>query len=150
MRFEDEIKMTKPFESEFKKAMINVVYTGNFFSDKTATALKEFGINDQHFNILRILKGKYPQPTCPTEIKEVLINKRGDLTRLLDKLDKLKLIVRQTNQFNRRMVDVIISKKGLNLLDEIALKLTKFDSNKKTLTEKEAVELNRLLDKFRG
>ena len=150
MGFEDEIKMTKPFESELKKAMINVIYTGNFFSDRTSKVLKEFGINDQHFNILRILKGKYPKPACPTEIREVLIDKRGDLTRLLDKLDKMDLIIRQTNELNRRMVDVVISQKGIALIKKMTSKLKRVVDDKESLTEKEATVLNRLLDKFRG
>jgi len=149
VKLEDEIKMNKPFPDEFRKAIVNVMYTGMVFSEKTREILKEFEINEQHYNILRILRGKNPGVTCPGEIKNVLINKRGDLTRLLDKLDKMNLIARQSNEINRRMVDISINDNGLKLLDRIVAKMEKLDQRKKVISQEEARELNRILDKLR-
>lgn len=150
MRLEDEIKQRKPFTSELNKAVVNVVFTSNFFMDDMVQNLKEFNINDQHYNVLRILRGAYPHSLCPGEIKQVLLNKRGDLTRLIDKLVKLGYANRDINSQNRRMVDISISKSGLKLLEKINKKFSinnKFDNN---LTVKEAKQLNTLLDKLRG
>ncbi len=150
MKLEDEIKQKKPFVSEMNKAIVNVIYTGNFFMDDTVRKVKEFDINDQHYNVLRILRGAYPHSLCPGEIKQVLLNKRGDLTRLIDKLVKLGYVNRDVNSQNRRMVDISINKAGLKLLETISKKNAaenKFDNN---LTIKEAKQLNTLLDKLRG
>ena len=115
MKLEDEIKQSK-FQDEWQKALLNILYTGNWLTDNFMNIAKKFGINDQHYNVLRILRGKHPKCACPSEIKEVLINKRGDLTRLLDKLVNMDLVDRNVNANNRRMVDLIITEKGLNLL----------------------------------
>ena len=150
MRFEEEIKQTKPFKSNLTKALLNVVYTGNYLQDMTNCNLKEFDINNQHYNILRILRGVYPNAVCPGYIKEVLLNKRGDLTRLLDKLEKMNYITRNLHPENRRMIEVRITKEGIKLLEKISIKPSKEDALKGRLTEEEIVLLSDLLDKLRG
>ena len=150
MKFEEEIKQTKPFKSNLTKTLLNVVYTGSYLQGMTNCNLKEFDINDQHYNILRILKGVYPNAVCPGHIKEVLLNKRGDLTRLLDKLEKMNYIIRNLNPGNRRMIEVRITKEGIKLLERISMKPSAEDAVKERLTEKEAVLLSDLLDKIRG
>ncbi len=150
MRLEEAIKQKKPFDSELNKAVVNVVFTSNFFMDDMVRNLKEFDINDQHYNVLRILRGAYPGSLCPGEIKQVLLNKRGDLTRLIDKLVKLGYVNRDVNLENRRMVDISINKEGLNLLNTINKKFSKTNKYDNNLSEKEAKKLNALLDKLRG
>lgn len=150
MELGKEIKMTKPFRSEQDKAFINVIYTGNVLSEQVAIMLKEYKLNDQHFNILRILKGRYPNCASPGEIKEVLLNKRGDLTRLIEKLVKLNLVRREVNVDNRRKVDVALLPAGLDQLRILEKRIDSAEHQKNNLTEAEAAELNRLLDKLRG
>ena len=150
MKLEDEIKQTKPFSDEGKKAIVNILYTANAIADRLTVVLKPYNINDQHFNVLRILKGKYPEPVCPGDIKEVLINKRGDLTRLLDKLEKKGWVNRETNATNRRMVDVVITKEGLEMIHKMSEEVGVASEFSDNLTEEEAFQLNRLLDKLRN
>ncbi|MTI30481.1 MarR family winged helix-turn-helix transcriptional regulator, partial [Xanthovirga aplysinae] len=119
MNIKDVIKQRKEFSSKREMASINILFTANWFTEKIVAMLKEYKINDQHYNILRILKGQYPNYLSPGEIKEVLLNKRGDLTRLLDKLVQLELVSRCGNETNRRMVNISITNKGLDLLDTI-------------------------------
>jgi DNA-binding MarR family transcriptional regulator len=150
MEFSEEIKQTKPFKSESIKAMLNVVYTASIQQDRTVELLKPYQINDQHYNILRILNGKNGQPASPGEVKAVLINSRGDLTRLVDKLVKMGLVYRGHSEHDRRSVELLISKKGKHLVEQIS---TEFDVNKVydfKITEQEAKQLNDLLDKLRG
>ncbi|NQY66722.1 MAG: MarR family transcriptional regulator [Flavobacteriales bacterium] len=150
MKFEDEIKQKTPFKSEQHKAYVNLMYTGNLLIDRSIQVLKPFNINEQHYNILRILKGRYPEAACPGEIKEVLLNKRGDLTRLLDKLDKMGVITRGTNQENRRMINIQLNKQGIKLVDKIGAKMESLRTHEKTITVKEAKQLSGILDKIRG
>ncbi len=149
MKLEQEIKQPK-FQDEWQKALLNILYTGNWLTDNFMVISKKYAINDQHYNILRILRGKHPKCMCPSEIKEVLVNKRGDLTRLLDKLVKMELVDRNINAENRRMVDVIITKKGLNLLAEMDPDVNQVENIKNHISEEEAKALNDILDRIRG
>ena len=150
MNFEDEIKQTVPFENEQHKAVVNLMYTSNVIIDRNIKILKPFNINEQHYNILRILKGRHPESACPSEIKEVLLNKRGDLTRLLDKLYKMGVIERETNPENRRMIKIELNNRGMTLLEEIRMKMKALQIHKRTISDKEAELFNEILDKLRG
>lgn len=148
MNINEAIKQKK-FENEWEKALINLHFTSNEFNDRLITVLKPYSINDQHYNILRILNGRYPNVACPGDIKAVLLNKRGDLTRLLDKLSKLNYVERATNPSNRRMVDIKITPTGIALLKKLRSEINTINTLKKNLTEKEAIQLSLLLDKIR-
>ena len=149
MKLENEIKQ-KSFINEWSKALVNVAYTGNWLTDNMLSVLKPFDINDQHYNILRILRGRHPGVASPGEVKDVLVNKRGDLTRLLDKLVKKEMVERWSNEENRRMVNLKITQKGLDLIDEIDAHTTIMEHVKGNLTSEEASQLSDLLDKMRG
>lgn len=148
MTIDEEIKQ-KAFENNWQKALVNLHFTSNWFRDYLMAALKPYKINDQHYNILRILKGRYPECASPGDIKEVLINKRGDLTRLLDKLDKLGYVDRATNSNNRRMVDIIITPAGIQLLETLNTVVSTIEQLKMNLSDEEAALLSQLLDKMR-
>ena len=147
MRIEDAIKQRK-FDNIWIKALVNLHYTSNFYSDLLLAILKPYRINDQHYNVLRILKGQHPQAVCPGYIKSVLLNKRGDLTRLVDKLCQKGYVARATNPTNRRMVDLNITEAGLQLLQNLHTKIDTFEQLKHKLTIEEASLLNELLDKL--
>lgn len=148
MNLEQVIK--SKFSDEWSKVVVNAIYTGNMFTELVVTALKPYQLNDQHYNILRILKGQHPKCASPGYIKEVLLNKRGDLTRLTDKLVKMGYVERYANPENRRMVNLRITDSGLKMVNLIAKELTHTDVVKNNLTETEAQQLNTLLDKLRG
>ncbi|MEO9806492.1 MAG: MarR family transcriptional regulator [Reichenbachiella sp.] len=149
MKFEEEIKQSA-FKDPREKAIINISYTGNWLRDRFESILKPIGINEQHFNILRILRGRHPHTICPGEIKEVLINKRGDLTRLLDKLVAMELVERDINPDNRRMINLKVTDKGLELLSDLDPKVEMQNSENNALTKEESEQLSDLLDKLRG
>lgn len=149
MKFENAIKQTK-FESSQQKAILNVMYTANWIRDEQIELFRSYDLLPQHYNALRIIKGKHPNPVSPSDIKEVMIDKGNDVTRLVDKLVKLKLVNRNLCPENRRKIDITLTKQGLKYLDEIAKQLQpKFKLIKSRLTEKEAELLSDLLDKIR-
>lgn len=149
MKIEQEIKQSK-FESAQQKAILNIMYTANWLRDEQIELFRSFDMLPQHYNVLRIIKGKHPHPVSPSDIKEVMIDKGNDVTRLVDKLVKLKLVDRNLCAENRRKIDITLTKQGLKFIDDIAKKLQpKFKLIKDRITEKEANQLSDLLDKIR-
>lgn len=149
MKIEDSIKQKK-FESAQHKANINLIYTFNWMMDNMNEIFKEFDITHQQYNVLRILNGKYPNEITAGEIKEVMLDKNPDLTRLSDRLLNKELITRGYNETNRRQVLIKITPKGIDLLKEIEPIMKKRGKNLNHLTESDANLLSDLLDKLRG
>jgi DNA-binding MarR family transcriptional regulator len=150
MKIEDAIKQKK-FQDTWHKAVVNLLFTSNIWRNTESEIFSPFGINPQQYNVLRIIKGKHPKPISPGEIKEVMLDKGIDLTRLVDKLLNLGLVARKISAENRRKVEINISKKGEALLNEIAPLLYSETSQLKTrITEEEAEMLSNLLDKLRS
>lgn len=150
MKIENAIKQTK-FENSLQKAMINLFFTANWFRDKQQAMFEEFDVLPQHFNILRIIKGKHPMPVCPGGIKEVMIDKSPDLTRLLDKLVKKGLVERKLCDINRRKMDITLTASGLILLEEMNAKIKRvMEEINVNITMEEAETLSNLLDKMRN
>lgn len=151
MSLESDIKQ-KTFSSIHQKMMLNVLYTAEWFNKELGTVFKSFEITNSQFNILRILAGSNPKPLSPGEIKEVMIFKSSDLTRLLDRLEKKELVDRILCPTNRRRIDVGITDKGLTLLGKInpaiLEKTKKFYEGK--ISEEEANLVSDCLEKIRS
>ena len=139
----------KSFNSSFEKAVVNLVYTHNWYRDKNRGVFKAYGFKMQHYNILRILNGSHPKALSPGEIKEVMLDKSPDLTRLIDKLVDMELVDRHICPDNRRKMDVFITKKGTQILAEINEKQENVQTMQSQLTDAEAEQLSNLLDKLR-
>ncbi|MGB0888049.1 MAG: MarR family winged helix-turn-helix transcriptional regulator [Vicingaceae bacterium] len=149
MRLEEELKQDK-FQSEYQKAMLNVLFTSNWLESETARILKPFGISSQQYNVLRILKGQGENAISVNNIMSRMIDKMSNASRLVEKLRKKDLIERVTCEHDRRQVDVRITTKGLSLLKAADKEMNQFDMMKDTLTENEAIQLSELLEKIRG
>lgn len=147
MKIEEEIKQDK-FQSEHHKALINIIFTGNYINQTSRRFLRQFGISPQQYNILRILRGQRPKTASVMTLQERMLDRMSNASRLIDKLKEKNLVNRTVNKEDRRRVDVKITQKGLNLLDRI----DKMDFEKRfnNLNSNEAAKLNELLDKFRG
>jgi MarR family 2-MHQ and catechol resistance regulon transcriptional repressor len=140
----EDIKST--FANDKVKAMLNVLYTANWIQNKQQTFFKPYMISSQQYNILRILRGAGEAISVHT-IKDRMLEKSPNVTRLMDKLCDKVLITRVACAIDRRVVHIKITKDGLQLLTEIdAAKRKDLLSN---LTLKEAGTLSDLLDKIR-
>ncbi|HAI56897.1 MAG: hypothetical protein P8H42_08665, partial [Saprospiraceae bacterium] len=149
MNFEDQIRQTK-FRNNFLKAILNLKYTSSLYNSKEVEVFKKYGILAQHFNVLRIVRGVYPDSVSPGKILEVMLDSGRDLTRLVDKLVKLGLLIRSTCPYNRRRVDINITEEGLALTEKIGKDVDVFLDSIETLTDKESEQLSNLLDKLRN
>ena len=145
-RIEDEIKQKK-FTSIHQKALLNLIYTSNWLQGKQQDDFRPFGITGQQYNILRILKGQFPNSISGTEIKSRMLDRNSDVSRLLDRLASKKLITKKTCPNDKRASDVQITEEGLAVLDQIS----KVGNHERvlSLTDAEAEVLSDLLDKAR-
>jgi len=134
------------FPNERVKALINIKYTANWLNTVGNEILKPSKISNQQYNILRILKGANEAVTV-NSVKERMIEKSPNATRLMDKLCDKGLIERTRCENDRRVVYVKISEKGLKLLDKI--KIEELGNQMNSITEDEAKLLNEILDKIR-
>jgi len=134
------------FPNELVKALINIKYTAHWLDNIANEVLKPFKISEPQYNILRILRGA-GEPITVNMVKERMIQKSPNSTRLMDKLCDKDLIERVRCENDRRVVHVQISKKGLALLKKI--NSNDLDAAMNSITENEAKVLNEILDKIR-
>ncbi|MGV3507753.1 MAG: MarR family winged helix-turn-helix transcriptional regulator [Sphingobacteriaceae bacterium] len=148
MELEKEIQ-TK-FENEYHKIVVNTLYTYGWINDLLKKRLSKNQITLQQFNILRILRGQHPGPATINLLKERMLDKMSDASRIVERLVQKGLVTRCINKKDRRAVDIQITDKGLDLLKKLDPVITPIDVLKSNLTESEAKQLNVLLDKLRG
>jgi len=150
MRLEDEIKQVKPFRSELQKAMVNIMFTSGWVDGRMREFMKPFGLTQQQFNVLRILRGSEPEPLSTSCIRDRMIDRMSDASRIVDRLVKKGLVNRIQCPRDRRLVEVRISEQGLELLKRIDTQQEFMHSSIGILSEAELQQLNCLLDKLRG
>lgn len=148
MKIEDEIKQSA-FKSEFQKAYVNLLFTSGYLQQAQAALFKPYGVTLPQYNILRILRGQHPKPATISLLIERMLDKTSNASRIVDKLEAKELVTRKQCPADRRTVDVLITKKGLELLK----RMDELEGGKGTgitnLTQEEAAQLNALLDKIR-
>ena len=134
------------FENNRVKALLNIIYTANWITSHQNEFFKSYGISPQQYNILRILKGA-GEPLNVQTIKDRMLERSPNATRLMDKLCAKNYIDRCPSDEDRRVVKIAINKIGIDFLESIPM-----NSNKellKNLSEEEAEQLSNLLDKMR-
>ncbi|MEX0967930.1 MAG: MarR family transcriptional regulator [Bacteroidia bacterium] len=149
MRLEEEIKQ-KEFKNPYQKLIVNILFTSGWLSSRHSKVLKPYGISAQQYNVLRILRGQHSRPVSINLLVERMLDKMSNASRLVEKLRQKQLVERHECPNDRRQVDVFITPKGLELLDELDGKLEFLETNFQTLTEEEVNLLNELLDKLRS
>lgn len=149
MQIGEEIQSNK-FEDNYHKAVINITYTYGWLSNTFRCRFERHNLTQQQFNVLRILRGQYPNPATINMIKERMLDKMSDASRIVDRLIQKGLVSRCTNNKDRRAVDIRISEAGLEVLSKMDEEFKTKDMLKNNLTEEEAGKLSDLLDKLRG
>lgn len=140
----------KSFKSEFAKAIINVFYTSSWLGQKHQQMFKSHGLTSPQFNVLRILRGQYPEPATVNLIIDRMLDKSSNASRIVDKLEAKELVVRRQCPQDRRAVDVVITEAGLKLLETMDVEMSQLELGMKKLTSQESEQLNILLDKLRS
>jgi len=149
MKIEQAIKQSV-FTSEDQKLTLYFMYTFNVFKEDQKAFFKPYEITLQQFNVLRILRGNHPKPYTTSQVRERMLDKMSDASRIVERLVKKGLVKRSTTKADKRLVDVVISKKGLLLLKTIDKPLE--DQMQKTFedfTQAEKSTFIKLLNKMR-
>ena len=144
-----EIQSDK-FEDNYHRAVVNIFYTYGWLANRMRCQFEKHNITQQQFNVLRILRGQYPKPATVNLIKERMIDKMSDASRIVDRLVQKGLVSRCTNHKDRRAVDILISEQGLDILKKMDCEYHTKDFINCNLTDEEASQLSQLLDKLRG
>lgn len=138
----------KTFQNDRQRGLVSLIFVGNWITSQHQQFFKEYGITMQQFNILRILRGQHPGSANINLLKERMLDKMSDVSRLVERLRKADLVERKSSELDRRAVEVRINEKGLQLLKEIDADLNKLNDAFESLNESEISQLNQLLDKM--
>ncbi len=149
MKLEDAIQQRKPFSNPRQRMAVNLIYTSNWLISRQKEFFKGYDITVQQYNVLRILRGRHPEPISTSDIRGRMLDRMSDVSRIVDRLVKKSMVIRSTCKQDKRLVDVVITDKGMALLASIDEKWEEMDTLTSTLSLEEVEIVNDLLDKFR-
>lgn len=150
MGIQEDIKQRKAFRNDFQKVAVNLMYSYNWITESFKKLLEPYGITMQQYNVLRILRGNQPEPLSTLEIRHRMLDKMSDVSRIVDRMLTKQLVTKKACPSDKRLVDVHISTKGMDLLNTMAVLEDLMDKQLSNLDAAEAADLNRLLDKMRS
>jgi DNA-binding MarR family transcriptional regulator len=138
------------FANTHQKAMINLLFSYGWVIEKIRDFLSREDITHQQYNILRILRGSHPTPLSTLQIRERMLDKMSDTSRIVDRLVVKGFVKKSLCSKDKRLVDVVITEKGQKLLKRVDAENDHISAIMGSLSEKEAEELSKLLDKLRA
>ena len=147
MGIEQDIQQPN-FRNEFQKMGINLLFTANWLNEQIGKILSEEGVTQQQYNILRILRGS-ATPLSTLKIRERMLDKMSDTSRIVDRLIAKELVLKNTCEKDKRLVDITLSPKGLDLVDQLDQFNDRIDDLLKGINASEAATMNQILDKIR-
>jgi MarR family transcriptional regulator, multiple gene regulator MgrA len=136
------------FDHAYQKILIGLMLTNSRLEERQNFIFKQYDISLQQYNVLRILRGQYPNVSTLQTVKERMIDRMSDVSRIVERLRKSGLLTRVPKSVDRRAVDILISEEGLALLKKIDTETMHFYEPIKNLEQKDRIELSLLLDKL--
>jgi DNA-binding MarR family transcriptional regulator len=125
-----------------QQAHVSLIKAGALLRDDMELMLKPHGLTDQQYNVLRILRGAEPAGLCRNEIRDRMLNRMSDMTRLLDRLEAAGLVERFREGDDRRMVMTRLTPKGDALLSSLDEKADQEQERRfQSLTEEQLASL---------
>ncbi|MEN9684304.1 MAG: hypothetical protein RLZZ28_90 [Bacteroidota bacterium] len=132
-----------------QKAGLNILYTAWWLKTMMSKELKEFGLTHEQYNVLRILKGKHPEQMCVRDIACRMIEKNSNVPRIIDRLEIKKMVKRASSSLDKRETVITLTQGGITILDASTLVVNRLMDELVLVNEKDARELNQLLEKIR-
>jgi DNA-binding MarR family transcriptional regulator len=149
VKLEQAIQSTK-FKSDVHKAVLNILYTAWWLKTVMSKELKEFGLTHEQYNVLRILKGKYPEQMCVRDVACRMIEKNSNVPRIIDRLELKKLVKRSTSAQDKRETVITLTQSGITILDATTVAVTRVMDGMVSVSNNDAATLNQLLEKLRS
>jgi DNA-binding MarR family transcriptional regulator len=148
MRIEDALK-TSRFRDETHKAMLNLLYSAYWVNNNFNQLLKPYGITQEQFNVMRILRGSLPNALCVRDIGSRMIEKSSNVPRIIDRLVRKGYAIRKQSESDKRETDIFITPKALELLKGMDDSIIEGEKNIFSLSHEDATLLNEILEKIR-
>ncbi len=148
MKLENAIKTTK-FSSEKQKASLNILYTAWWLKTMISQELKALGLTHEQYNVLRILKGKYPEEMCVKDIGCRMIERSSNVPRIIDRLVAKEYVERSISIQDKRETVIKLTKAGIDILAVANQKVNNLFSNSIVINDEDARQLNALLESMR-
>jgi DNA-binding MarR family transcriptional regulator len=140
----DELQQRKPFHSLEEEAFLNVVRTQAELSGAFDRLLRPHGVSGPQYNVLRILRGAGPNGLCRNEIRDRLITRMPDVTRLLDRMEEAGLVTRSRSESDRRQVGTRLTERGSDLVERLDGLVA--DEHQRRLGHLEGEQLQQLIE----
>lgn len=148
MALEQEIQQSS-FASEQAKLIVNLIYSYNILKGRIMDELKEYGLTMQQYNVLRIVKGAGSEGVTTSEIRDRMLDKMSDASRMVDRLVAMELLEKNRHKEDRRLFHIELTNRGndiiTSLVQESLIEQIAWD-----FPNKNARQLNELLDDFRA
>lgn len=113
---EKEIRQGRPLSIE-EQVFLNLVRTADLLARREAGVLRAHGLSGPQYNVLRILRGAGPEGLRCSEVAARMVTQDPDVTRLLDRLERARLVSRSRDPRDRRVVSARITAQGLGLVE---------------------------------
>lgn len=150
MGIEEDLKQGKEYDNPYEKLIVNIMFTNSWLMDQQNQIFKPFGLTAPQYNVLRILRGQYPEPCTVNTLIERMIDRMSNASRIVDRLETKDMVERTVCKTDRRAKDVLITERGLMLLDKVDAVLNQWLSTLETVSEDKVMEMNSSLDLLRG
>ena len=134
----------------YQNVAVNLLTTHSWYMHKLKTILKPYDISPTQYNVLRILNGAKELPVSAAYLKERVIDKGSNITRLIDKMEIKKWVTRFLCETNRRQMDINITEEGISVLSEVTKEIDEFTKILYSITEEEAEQVSNILIKIRS
>ncbi len=140
---------TNKFSSPKHKAALNLLYTAWWLKTMISKELKTAGLTNEQYNVLRILKGKYPEAMCVKDIGSRMIEPNSNVPRIVDRLVSKKFVDRSTSEIDKRETVIRLTNMGCDILQVANKKVDDLFNNSVVIEEEDALKLNALLENIR-
>jgi DNA-binding MarR family transcriptional regulator len=148
MALEQEIQQSS-FASEQAKLIVNLIYSYNILKGRIMDELKDYGLTMQQFNVLRIVKGAGSEGVTTSEIRDRMLDKMSDASRMVDRLVAMELLEKNRYKEDRRLFHIELTDKGDDLITSL-VRDSLIEQIAAGVSNKNAQQLNELLDDFRA
>ncbi|MGI8653621.1 MAG: MarR family winged helix-turn-helix transcriptional regulator [Pyrinomonadaceae bacterium] len=150
-KVQKDLKQAKRFACPEEEVFLNIQRTAELLSWGINETLKKVELTPTQYNVLRILRGAGQAGVSCSEVGERMVTKDSDITRLLDRLEARKLISREREAKDRRVINTRITDEGLSVLKDLDKPIVECHRQQLGhLGSKQLMSLSKLLEAVRG